>query len=246
MNLAPLDPLVSEGSAAPPDAHQFFVPLHYEANYAYPLIVWLHGPEDDHRQVRQVMQFISTRNYVAVAPRAPGVQADVVNEHWADPWQQTVEQIAAARDRVALCIERAMARYHIAPHRVFIAGYDQGGTMALRIALDMPKRFAGVASLQGPLPRMNRPMWNFMQARRLPVLISHGRDNASYPIQQLCDELRLFHVAGMSLNLRQYPCDHELTALMLTDLNAWMMQIVTGVEPSSDSLPDHLPRIGLN
>ena len=24
-----------------------FAPLHYEANYAYPLLVWLHGPADD-------------------------------------------------------------------------------------------------------------------------------------------------------------------------------------------------------
>ena len=47
-----------------------FVPLHYEPNYAYPLIVWLHGAQDDERQLKRVMPFISLRNYVAVAPRA--------------------------------------------------------------------------------------------------------------------------------------------------------------------------------
>ena len=51
--------------------HSFFVPLHYEPNYAYPLVVWLHGPGDGHRQLKQVMPHISLRNYVAVAPGWP-------------------------------------------------------------------------------------------------------------------------------------------------------------------------------
>src|SRR5262245_30987235 len=47
----------------PQDAHCIITPLHYERNYAYPLIVWLHGPDDDERQVTRVMPHVSTRNY---------------------------------------------------------------------------------------------------------------------------------------------------------------------------------------
>lgn len=47
--------------------YSLFGPLHYEANYAYPLIVWLHGPGDDEHQLRRIMPAISLRNYVAVA-----------------------------------------------------------------------------------------------------------------------------------------------------------------------------------
>lgn len=72
-------------------------------------------------------------------------------------------------------------------------------------------------------------MSNLVKVRQLPILIAHGRDSEIYPISQVCDELRLFHVAGMSLNLRQYPCSHELTTQMLIDMDAWMMDIVTNV-----------------
>ena len=48
------------------DSHCLFTPLHYERNYAYPLIVWLHGPGDDERQVTRVMPLVSMRNYVGV------------------------------------------------------------------------------------------------------------------------------------------------------------------------------------
>src|SRR5215475_6844861 len=51
------------------DNHALFAPLHYEANYAYPLLIWLHGGGDSEHQLRRVMPHISLRNYVAVAPR---------------------------------------------------------------------------------------------------------------------------------------------------------------------------------
>src|SRR4051794_5650794 len=46
-----------------------FTPLHYERNYAYPLIVWLHGPGDDERQLKRIMPLVSMRNYGAAGPR---------------------------------------------------------------------------------------------------------------------------------------------------------------------------------
>ena len=51
-------------------AHATFGPQHYEPQYAYPLIVWLHGRGDDERQLLRVMPHVSMRNYVAVAPAA--------------------------------------------------------------------------------------------------------------------------------------------------------------------------------
>ena len=46
-------------AAAPSDGeapHCLFTPQHYERNYAYPLLVWLHGPGDDERLARQLGQ----------------------------------------------------------------------------------------------------------------------------------------------------------------------------------------------
>ena len=63
-------------SATPDAGHALFAPLHYESNYAYPLIVWLHGANDDERQLKRIMPFVSLRNYVAVSPRGT-VAADL-------------------------------------------------------------------------------------------------------------------------------------------------------------------------
>jgi phospholipase/carboxylesterase len=146
-----------------------------------------------------------------------------------------VDGIAEAIDRVEECVSLAQERFHISARRVFLAGYDSGGTMALRLGVAAPDLFAGVASLGGPFPQGHSPLAQLPLIRQLPVMIAHGRDSVAYPIDRLCDELRLFHAAGMSLTLRQYPCDHELTTQMLNDLNVWMMELVTGVDGSASS-----------
>ena len=61
----------------------------------------------------------------------------------------------------------------------------------------------------------------------MQILIQHARQGTSYSEAALCDDLRLLHVAGMSVTLRQYPGKDQITAQMLGDVNAWIMQQVT-------------------
>ena len=44
-------------------SHCIFTPLHYERNYAYPLIVWLWPSAEGTNRLRQLMPAISERNY---------------------------------------------------------------------------------------------------------------------------------------------------------------------------------------
>ena len=88
-------------------AHCIFTPLHYERNYAYPLVVWLHGPGDDERQVTRVMPLVSMRNYVAVGPRGTAAAADAEGGCC---WRQQPRDIALAEQGVASAedIDKAM------------------------------------------------------------------------------------------------------------------------------------------
>ena len=49
--------------------HRLFVPEHYEASYAYPLLVWLHSDHSSEYELDGLMQSLSLRNYAAVAIR---------------------------------------------------------------------------------------------------------------------------------------------------------------------------------
>jgi phospholipase/carboxylesterase len=215
--------------------YSILAPQHYEPNYAYPLIVWLHGFGGSEQELKRIMPLVSLRNYVSVAVRGPADTGDGYD------WPQTPDAIETTEQRASDALALARSRFNIHRDRIFLAGYQTGGTMAIRLALRTPDRFAGAASLAGPFPNGHAPLVNITQARRSTLLIAHCRDSLTYPIDQVCHELALFHAAGMSVTLRQYPCDDDLTTLMLHDLDVWLMDQVTGGASVSQTEPAPLP-----
>ncbi len=218
--------------------HAIFAPLHYESKYAYPLIVWLHGPGDCERQLLRMMPIVSMRNYVAVAPRGMLTPGSGSAERDCYQWQQTAEHTEQAEQRIFGCLEAVRQKFHIAAHRVFLAGFDCGGTMAFRVALNHPNRFAGVLSFCGQFPASQipfgqNPFGRLAAARHLPVLLAGGRDSSVYPPETACSDLRLFHTAGMSITLRQYPCCQELAPQMLRDMDRWIIEQIAALSESS-------------
>lgn len=186
-----------------------FCPLHYEPNYAYPLLVWIDSTDGAGQSIQHALPQVSMRNYVGAA---------AVGDRNRLP---TSVQIFDA-------VHRAREQYNIHAGRIFVAGIGDGGGLALRIALENPHLFAAAASLGGPLPEYENRLANLKSARELPMLICQGRDSIRYSDDQTCEHLRLFHAAGMHVTLRQYPCGDEFHPPMLIDLNRWLMERVTG------------------
>jgi phospholipase/carboxylesterase len=200
-----------------------FAPLHYERNYAYPLVVWLHGPSDDENQLKRIMPLVSMRNYAAVAVRGTR-RADRVAGKAGYRWSQEQGDVMLAEQRVFDAIDAARRRFHVSPRRIFLAGFDCGGTMAFRLAMDHPHQFAGVLSLCGAFPAGRGALRSLADARRVPIFLACGRDSQHYSSEAVCEHLKLFHSAGLHVALRQYPCGQELSPAMLADVDRWIME----------------------
>jgi len=215
-------------STASPDVpHALFGPQHYESGYAYPLIVWLHGPADDERQLLRIMPLVSMRNYVAAAPRGvPGGAAGKPGEK-RTPWLPWADAACGSEQCVFDSIGIASQKYHISPSRIFVAGFDTGGTMAFHLAMNYPQCFAGVLSFGGAFPVGHQTFRYLEQSRRVAVFVAAGRDSTRYPPEKVCEDLRLLHSAGLSITLRQYPCRHELCPQMLQDMDRWVIEQIT-------------------
>lgn len=213
-------------------SYSLFAPLHYEPKYPYPLIVWMHAPgRAGERQLAEIMPALSIRNYVAVAPRGFPCEQQRAGLGRLD-WPQTEAYIEETERRVFGAIEAARRKCHVAEGRIFIAGFGTGGTMAFRVAMNQPKRFGGVLSLCGGFPHGHHPLAHLAIARRLPLSLAVGRDSLEYSPDEACDDLRLFHSAGMSVTLRQYPCGQELSKQMLRDMDRWIIEQVTSASNS--------------
>jgi phospholipase/carboxylesterase len=219
-----------DDKSAPP-AHSLFCPLHYEKNYAYPLVVWLHENGSSHRQTPQMMQKISMRNYVGIGPNAS--QAEQAG---GGQWQQTPQSILETENSISRCIGIACEKYHIDRSRIFIAGAGAGGTMAFRVGLNHPDWFAGVLSIGGPMSLVQTPLAGFKQSRKLNCFVSQARDSQQFSVDELCDQLRLMYASGFDVTVRQYPGAEDLTDQVLRDMNVWIMEQVTGQTSASKSL----------
>ena len=215
--------------------HILFSPMHYEPNYAYPLLVWLHGDGEDERQLTRIMPIVSMRNYVAVAPRGLPIEQPIcspvfdlsVSAILQRPkeqydWILTENNLETIEQRIFDCIAVAQERCNIVAHRIFIAGFGTGGTMALRLAMLYPEYFAGAATFGGDITTVNRifPRWNMTQ----PLSVLLGIDETTR--DHVCPMIELFYTAGLAADMREYPTTKHLTSAMLQDLNRWMMQIV--------------------
>jgi phospholipase/carboxylesterase len=199
-------------------------------------MVWLHGPNDNESQLKRIMPLVSMRNYVAVAPRGPVIDEAAPSSPangWSQPGDRwTVEHWGAAEQRVFEAIELAQVRFNVSPRRVFVAGFDGGGTMAFRLAMDYPRRFAGVLSLCGRFPNGQTPLKRIADARQVPIFLACGRDSRRYASVEVCQHLKLFHSAGLNVSLRQYPCGHEMVPAMLADMDRWMMEQISSASVS--------------
>ncbi len=210
----------------------FFVPVHYEPNYRYPLIVWLHSDGFNENQIDHVMPHVSTRNYLATGVR--GTRAADSAGHRFD-WHQSSTAIDAAHDKVLCAIDETCDRYSVHPDRIVLAGYRSGGTMAMRIAMRQPGLVAAVASLGGPMPRGGKVLSNLssLRERRLPMLWQVATAAAGFDSHSLKTDIQSAMLVRAKVEIRQYADDDEMNTAALSDLNHWIMSRIVNREPPS-------------
>lgn len=178
---------------------------------------------DNESQLRRIMPLTSTRNFVAVGPRGVNRHTQRANGFPAFYWSQDEASIDAASRRVEMAIESATDQFNIHRRRVFLAGYQDGATMALRLALQNPADYAGVISINGPLPTGNAPLRNLGLCENLPILLMHCHESTYYTESHLCNDIRLGYSAGLRMDVREYLCGDGIMTDMLEDMNGWVM-----------------------
>lgn len=204
-----------------------FLPTGYEPNYAYPLLVFLHGQGGSDEQVLRLAPRLSRRNFICIGLRGPqllGVRAD---GRLGFSWGIDGEHDALIEDYVLRAVEQTRRSYHVHSERIYLAGFREGADPAYRLVLSAPERFGGILSFNGCTPRRGRPLLRLPEVRHLRVFIGHGIANAVVPLTMAETDYRLFYAAGLPVRMCTYPTNHRLHPDMLRDVNRWMIQSIT-------------------
>lgn len=210
---------------------RFFLPNRYEANYRYPLVVWLHGDGSNENEISQVLPHISSQNYVGVGIRGSR-SVDPVGHRF--DWASTNAALGRCEDAIFQAIDDASQRYSIHRERIFLAGYAAGGAMARRVALRHGNAFAGCISLGGRFPDGGGIFCNLQASRSVRHFWAVAIDNPSISQEQLASDIERVATGRLKMDVRRYTTDDEMDKTILRDVDKWIMGIVTGTALLAD------------
>lgn len=112
-------------------------------------------------------------------------------------------------------------------NRIVIAGFSQGGAIALHTALRYPQRLAGLLPLSTYLPLHDRLAAEASPANKdLPILMCHGDYDAVLPLalgESSCDILR---AQGYDVDWRTYPMQHQVCAEEIELIGEWLQKVL--------------------
>ena len=204
-----------------------FLPTGYEPNYPYPLLVFFHGHGGNEEQILRLAPRLSRRNYICIGLRGPQLLGARSDGTLGYSWGADGQVDALLEDYVLRAVEQTRRRYHIHSERIYLAGFCEGATLAYRLGLAFPERFAGVISLNGSLPPRGTLFLRLSAIRQLRVFIGHGIANAVVPLSRARDDFRLLYTAGLDVQIHTYPTTHRLHPHMLRDLNRWVIEAIS-------------------
>lgn len=93
------------------------------------------------------------------------------------------DEAVAGWTGMAAFVDEAVHAYGADANRVFLAGFSQGGILALMTLLTAPDRVAGAVCMSGRLPAEVLPHVAAPdRLRGKPALIVHGREDQTIPI----------------------------------------------------------------
>lgn len=222
---------------------RFYSPLHYTAGYSYPLLVYLHGAGNNVGEMAQMIQHISPRNYVAVGI---GGNRSLDSAGTRFDWNFSAGGTQRAAQSVADAVQTAKSRYNVHSERIILVGRDQGGSMALKLALADAGLYAAVVSIGGHMPPLALHDWKATRQRSLPIRWQWGKENPHYTQQSVEQDCKLALSSGATVDIGQYPGSDELDTVVLRDIDRWIMSTVAGQTTIFDGSSSHRVACSLN
>jgi len=116
------------------------------------------------------------------------------------------------------------------PGRIVVAGFSQGGAIALHTALRYPARLAGLMALSTYLPLPERFRQEVQEApgcgdTTLPLFMAHGSYDPMLPMKLGEDSAALLEAAGFEVEWHDYPMAHAVCAEEIHDIRRWLLRV---------------------
>jgi phospholipase/carboxylesterase len=110
---------------------------------------------------------------------------------------------------------------------VLLAGFSQGGAIALHTGLRHPRKLAGVMALSTYLPLAESlPSEGSAANKTTPVFMAHGLFDNVVPLMMGAGSMTFLTGLGYSIEWRQYPMQHSVCPEEIKDIGTWLRRVL--------------------
>jgi phospholipase/carboxylesterase len=202
-------------------------------------IIWLHGLGADGQDfvpiAGQLELPVAVRYIFPHAPMRPvTINGGFVMRAWYDITSQSMDAqqdaagIRASQSLVEEIITREVA-HGIAPHNIFLAGFSQGGAIALHTALRQAVPLGGVLALSSYLPLAQIAAGELLeQSKATPIFMAHGRNDPLIPYALGVFSRDALQELGYAVEWHEFAMQHSVCEEELDDIANWLRKKIEG------------------
>ena len=111
--------------------------------------------------------------------------------------------------------------------RLVLAGFSQGGAIALHAGLRDPERIAGIMALSAYVPVGEKLSAERSTANRdVPIFMGHGSDDPIIPLVRAEQSRNLLKSLGYPVEWHEYGMPHSVCPEELTDIGTWLRKVL--------------------
>jgi len=198
-------------------------------------IIWLHGLGADGSDFVEVAEMIklpvAMRYIFPHAPKNPvTINGGFIMRSWYDiadidiAARQDAAGIRASQVEIEKFIEQEKAS-GVAEENIFIAGFSQGGAIALHTGLRHPARLGGILALSTYLPLADTLSQEVsISAKNTPIFFAHGRHDPVVPYSLGKLSAGKLQQLGYQTEWHEYAMPHSVTPEEVNDIERWLTQ----------------------
>ena len=205
-------------------------------------VIWLHGLGADGHDFEPIvpeLRLDEQANVRFVFPHAPirpvTINSGIPMRAWYDVMsldRAGPQDEAGIRDSAA-ALRQLIEREHdrgVDYNRIVLAGFSQGGAIAMHTAMRFSKKLAGLMALSTWMPLESTIDEEVIQnqnsqPRDLPVLMAHGSFDPMLPIGAGQHARDLIRKAGFDVQWHDYPMAHAVCAEEVAEIRKWLLNI---------------------
>ena len=199
-------------------------------------VIWLHGLGADGHDFVPVVEMLKLPDIRFILPHAPYQKISMNNGYEMRAWynlfglNNSHPQDESGIEITRAYIESLIARENqrgIVNERIVIAGFSQGGAMALHIMARQQQALAGVLALSTYLPlKDNLAEQKTTPSLNTPIFMAHGTFDEVITLERCQQSLTVLQENGYQIEWHDYAMAHSVIPQEIDDIRHFLQKVL--------------------